>query len=170
MTISAAIRDQVRQRYNYRCGYCGTSEINAGGELEIEHFRPKAKGGSDVLENLVYSCARCNRFKAAYWPAPTCPPSQHLLHPLLDNLAEHIDLSINGELLGLTARGWFHINWLQLNRPQLITARRLQQQLAANRQLEKRYQLLITQLQEQNLQQAHTIARLRSLIAQLQKK
>jgi hypothetical protein len=26
----------------------------------------------------------------------------------------------DGRLTGLTSRGWFHIQWLHLNRPQLI--------------------------------------------------
>ncbi|WP_436621099.1 HNH endonuclease [Sorangium sp. So ce136] len=41
-----------------------------GGELEIDHFHPLAAGGSDDVENLVYACTACNRFKGDYAPHP----------------------------------------------------------------------------------------------------
>lgn len=162
-----SIRNRVRQLFNYRCCYCGTDEISAGGELEIEHFRPKSKGGTDAIDNLVYSCSRCNLFKSAYWPKPNAPSSQHLLHPRHDNLQEHIDLTDHGELIGLTPRGWFHISWLHLNRPQLIEARRKRLQLVAERRQLARYEHLIAQLQQQLLEASRESARLRSIIEQL---
>ena len=168
MTISRSIRDHVRKQYVYRCGYCGTEETLAGGELELEHFRPRAKGGTDDLGNLVYSCPPCNRFKAAYWPAPDAPINLHLLHPLQDNLSQHISLTDYGQLIGLTPRGWFHINWLQLNRPQLVQARLLQQQRAVDKKMQAQYLRVIETLREQNLLQAQEIARLHTLIEKLQ--
>lgn len=163
---TASIRNRVRQLFNYRCCYCGTDEVSVGGELEVEHFRPKSKGGTDALDNLVYSCSRCNLFKAAYWPKPNAPDSQYLLHPRYDNLAEHIDLTEHGELIGLTPRGWFHISWLHLNRPQLIEKRRKQQQMILERQQLARYERLIEQLQQQLLAQSRESARLRAIIEQ----
>jgi 5-methylcytosine-specific restriction endonuclease McrA len=40
MTISDEKRHAVREQYNFACGYCGISEIDAGSELEIDHFQP----------------------------------------------------------------------------------------------------------------------------------
>ncbi len=108
MSISQDTRERVRTLCDYRCGYCGTEEWQAGGQLEIEHFRPRSSG-------------------------------------------------------------WFHINWLQLNRPQLIIARQRRGRLIANRTAEQEYQHIITQLRTENAQQAQEITTLRALIAQLRK-
>ena len=62
--------DLVRQRYGYACGYCGVTEISAGGVLTIDHFHPLSADGDDNLDNLVYACVRCNQYKHTYWPTP----------------------------------------------------------------------------------------------------
>lgn len=127
MTLSAEIRNNVRQQYNFVCGYCGVPEISVGSELEIDHFQPTSRGGTDAPQNLVYAFTTCNRFKGNYWPEPNMPHSLHLLHPLQDDVAHYIQETTDGRLVGLTSRGWFHIHWLHLNRPQLITFRQLKQ-------------------------------------------
>src|SRR3712207_7162550 len=48
-----------RRLYQERCGYCGVREVEAGSELELDHFQPRAAGGSDDLDNLVYCCPTC---------------------------------------------------------------------------------------------------------------
>ncbi len=57
---------QVRERFGYRCGYCGVAEQEAGALLEIDHYRPLSAGGGEEIENLVYCCPACNRFKHDY--------------------------------------------------------------------------------------------------------
>lgn len=126
MTVSDEMRKAVREQYDFACGYCGISEIDAGSELEIDHFQPVRHGGADELSNLVYACPACNRNKASYWPLPDTPLHMHLLHPLADSPNLHITLLSDGHLAGLTPRGWFHIEWLHLNRPQLIAMRQKQ--------------------------------------------
>lgn len=80
MAVSPELREQVRHRFGHRGAYCGVHERDVGSELEIEHFQPRSKGGSDELENLVYCCAACNRFKANYWPSADAPTYLHPLH------------------------------------------------------------------------------------------
>ena len=48
-------RRALRELYRFCCGYCGTSEIDAGGELTVDHFWPQSAGGSDTPDNWVYS-------------------------------------------------------------------------------------------------------------------
>jgi hypothetical protein len=36
MSLAASIREQVRQRAQYTCEFCGTTEINTGGMLTID--------------------------------------------------------------------------------------------------------------------------------------
>ncbi|WP_437896360.1 HNH endonuclease [Sorangium sp. So ce124] len=61
------------------CDCCGVSEPLVRGELEIDRFHPLAAGGSDDIENLVYACTMCNRFKGDHAPAPDAPDSLRLL-------------------------------------------------------------------------------------------
>jgi hypothetical protein len=38
MSITEAVRLQVRQRANFVCEFCGVTETDTGGELTIDHF------------------------------------------------------------------------------------------------------------------------------------
>ena len=118
--------ESVRQRYRYRCGYCGVSETDTGGELTVDHFIPVSAGGDNDEDNLVYACIRCNQYKAAYFPDPDAQAvGDYLLHPLFDNLASHLKAnSLTGTMEALTRTGEFYIALLQLNRPALIAHRR----------------------------------------------
>ena len=59
--------------FNNRCGYCDDFDGWLGGEgtYHIDHFAPKSKFSEleNVYNNLVYSCAFCNRFKSNDWPS-----------------------------------------------------------------------------------------------------
>src|ERR1041385_4798286 len=94
----------IRRRYGFACGYCRVSEIDAGGELTVDHFVPESRGGDDSDDNLVYACPRCNWHKQSFQPSALQQSAgARLLHPLLDDLASHLreDLA-SGELYGLT--------------------------------------------------------------------
>jgi 5-methylcytosine-specific restriction endonuclease McrA len=75
--------EQVRQRYGYRCGYCGVTEVDAGGDLTVDHHQPVAAGGDDSDANLVYACSRCNLYKADFVAsADNLARGWQVLHPL----------------------------------------------------------------------------------------
>jgi hypothetical protein len=69
---------------------------------------------------LVYCCFACNVAKGDYWQPDSL---QRILHPLHDNLSEHILEQEDGMLQGLTSTGHFHIVQLRLNRPALVAYR-----------------------------------------------
>lgn len=117
--MKESLRQSIRVRDDYRCGYCGVSETDTGSELTIDHIQPQRQGGDDNPDNLVYCCHPCNEFKGNYWFAE---PDLRLLNPLLDNTAEHFREE-EGMLLGLTDRGANHLRVLHLNRPELIAYR-----------------------------------------------
>src|SRR5207249_2255661 len=108
-----------------RCGYCGISEVDAGGERTVDHFRPVSAGGDDSDDNLVYACVRCNLYKSNYWPdALDAEAGNVVLHPIRDDVVKHVrEDDVTGELGGVTRTGRFHIELLGLNRPQLIAFR-----------------------------------------------
>ena len=157
--MRASDRQALRVRYNFRCGYCGIREIDAGAELTIDHFQPHSRGGNDEMDNLVYCCHACNEFKGDYWQ----PASAHrILHPLRDNQSEHFVLTGEDVLHPLMETGAFHMQRLDLNRNELILHRREQrvldedratQQATINRLLilEQRIETLQTQAAERLL-------------------
>jgi 5-methylcytosine-specific restriction endonuclease McrA len=68
-------RDQRRRRITRRavfardswtCQYCGTTS-----HLTVDHVMPRSRGGASDWENIVTSCAPCNRRKGNRTPVET---------------------------------------------------------------------------------------------------
>ena len=70
-------REEVYNKCNGRCGYCG-KEITIK-QMQMDHIKPLYRNdkvttlevwgverGSDDFENLMPSCARCNRWKSTF--------------------------------------------------------------------------------------------------------
>lgn len=138
-----SLRRQVRQRDGWQCVYCGVTEEAVGAELTVDHFQPVRQGGSDTLENLVYACHACNEFKGDFWSAE---PEGRLLHPHLEEVAQHIHVEETGFLVGLTARGSLHIETLHLNRAPLVAHRLQQRRVAEQLQRERRLEARLEQM------------------------
>jgi hypothetical protein len=148
-------REELRRRYQYRCGYCGVSERDVGAELTVDHFQPRSQGGEHRPENWVYCCHACNEFKGDVWQ--TEGPLR-ILHPLHDDLDRHLAERADGTLEALTETGVFHLGRLHLNRSQLVAYRLERRRLEAARQaqavlfdrlkdLEEQVDLLTAQLE-----------------------
>lgn len=135
--------EYVRRRYDYRCGYCGVTEVATGGLLTIDHYRPTSAGGSDADDNLVYACFRCNIQKGDFFPTgEDLRRGWRVLHPLLDQTTAHYwEDPETGLLQPLTETGRFHIEALTLNREALVARRQLSKLLPilkeSNRRLER---------------------------------
>lgn len=54
-------RQNVFERDNYTCQYCATRFEAV--ELNLDHVRPRDKGGKTTWENVVCCCIRCNSRK-----------------------------------------------------------------------------------------------------------
>ena len=61
--VSLSLRFRVLQRDQFICQYCGAAAPDVA--LEVDHRWPRARGGSDDIENLVAACQACNRGKGA---------------------------------------------------------------------------------------------------------
>jgi hypothetical protein len=142
-------RETIRRAYNYRCGYCGVREEEAGSELEIDHFKPRSVGGGENLENLVYCCTTCNRLKGDFWPVSGSPTYRRLLHPQSDDLTAHAREETDGRLTALTEIGAFHLDRLRLNRAPLMALRRARLENAQTQQDLTELQIEQNQLREQ---------------------
>lgn len=61
--LSKKIRFEVFKRDKFTCQYCGKSAPEV--ILELEHIKPKSKGGTNRITNLLTACFDCNRGKGA---------------------------------------------------------------------------------------------------------
>jgi len=121
MSISQDVREQVRQRADFACEYCGVTETGTAGQLTLDHFHPQSKGGGDDLENLLYCCHRCNEYKSDYWPHK--PEAPALWNPRREAAAVHFVELADGRLYATGPTGAFTLNHLRLNRPPLVAFR-----------------------------------------------
>lgn len=58
--FEAEVKQYLLTKWQHRCAYCQASATR----LEIDHVRPRSRGGSDRVSNLVISCRACNEAKA----------------------------------------------------------------------------------------------------------
>ena len=168
MSVPAETRELVRQRADYRCEFCGIHETDAGGELTLDHYRPRARGGSDDPHNLIYACNRC---KHDYWPESSEAP--RLWNPREEPFASHFARFFDGTLGSRSPTGAFTLRQLRLNRPQLVVGRQRDQQTAELRKQLGLYRginavlgQLLAQQSEVADQQKELLEDLRALLAQ----
>lgn len=53
------VREYLLEKFNRTCAYCEATNV----KLEIEHIKPRSKGGSNRVSNLAISCVPCNQAK-----------------------------------------------------------------------------------------------------------
>ncbi len=72
-------------KYEYRCVYCGKQD----GPFELDHLRPRSRGGTGRISNLALSCHDCNRAKGNLTAAEFGHPEVEAAarHPLKDAAA-----------------------------------------------------------------------------------
>ena len=66
--LPRSVREEVLYRDRYTCQYCGHKPPLE--YLQIDHFVPVAKGGTDAPDNLRASCMHCNSRKGKRRPTP----------------------------------------------------------------------------------------------------
>ena len=55
------VREYLLDKFERTCVYCGIKNV----PLEVEHIKPKSKGGSNRVSNLTISCVPCNQAKSS---------------------------------------------------------------------------------------------------------
>ncbi|AFZ51082.1 RNA-guided endonuclease IscB [Dactylococcopsis salina] len=53
------VREYLLEKWGRQCVYCSVKDV----PLEIEHIKPKSKGGSNRISNLTLACNECNQDK-----------------------------------------------------------------------------------------------------------
>ncbi len=90
-------RAYLRAKWNSACAYCGVTGV----PLNIEHLRPRSRGGSDRISNLVLACVPCNRAKGSR-------PVEAFLADRPDHLAKILGQARTplGDAAAMNATGW----------------------------------------------------------------
>jgi len=94
----------------------------------MDHIVPRARGGTDDLSNLAFSCQSCNNFKFTSIEAFDSVNGEMvpLFHPRQQRWGDHFTWNHDATLMiGLTATGRATIEKLQLNRPGVVNMRRV---------------------------------------------
>lgn len=50
------VREYLLEKFGRKCAYCGAENV----PLQIEHIIPKARGGTNRVNNLTLACKKCN--------------------------------------------------------------------------------------------------------------
>ena len=53
------VREYLLEKWGRQCAYCAVKDV----PLEIEHIKPKSRGGSNRISNLTLACHECNQNK-----------------------------------------------------------------------------------------------------------
>lgn len=126
--ISKAKRRRIAVVTRYRCGYCLTSQRIIGPLLEIDHIIPEARGGTSDEQNLILACPTCNSYKSDQVEAvdPVTQQVVPLFDPRAEDWNEHFEWIERGAVvLGKTSKGRATVITLNMNHPDIVSARRL---------------------------------------------
>jgi 5-methylcytosine-specific restriction endonuclease McrA len=53
------VREYLLNKWERKCTYCDAKDV----PLQVEHVKPKAKGGTNRISNLCLACEKCNQKK-----------------------------------------------------------------------------------------------------------
>ena len=124
--ISDKLRREVAERAGYRCEYCHSQELVTGGPLHVDHILPEKLGGSTELNNLAFSCARCNLYKGTRtrFRDPVSGRFVLLFNPRRQKWTRHFGWSHDGaRIVGRTRSGRATIIALNMNHATIVLSR-----------------------------------------------
>ncbi|MCC7334317.1 MAG: HNH endonuclease [Pirellulaceae bacterium] len=123
MSMSAALRREVRGRANDCCEYCQLPQSRFRlVAFHVEHVIARQHGGSDDALNLCLACHWCNLFKGPNLSSLHDGQLVRLFSPREDEWKDHFQL-IDGAIIGLTPIGIATVNLLNMNDPDRVELR-----------------------------------------------
>lgn len=125
--ISSQDKNLVAARAEHCCEYCRSQTKYSPDSFSIEHIVPRARGGTDRLDNLALACQGCNNRKYTDIEGidPVTGECATLFHPREHTWNEHFAWNEDFTLvIGLTPIGRATVEKLQLNREGVVNLRR----------------------------------------------
>jgi hypothetical protein len=127
-------RDNLREDFDKRCGYCNDPDCFRRAHYEIDHFIPKKilkknfpikeeyKIKEQEYSNLVYSCHSCNNAKGKQWPTGNMEihykNNVGFIDPCNTEYDNQFERNGNGEIIPKTDLGKWMLNALKLWKPE----------------------------------------------------
>lgn len=110
------LTDAVRAAAGGRCEYCHLPAALALIRYAVDHVIARQHGGGDRLDNLAYTCDRCNQHKGPNIAGidPDTHQLTRLFHPRHDTWEDHFEWS-GHVLVGKTAVGRATVAVLAIN-------------------------------------------------------
>ena len=130
--VSVSDRRLIIERAQSRCEYCLSPAEYATQSFDIDHIVPLSRGGMSEIDNLALACSGCNshKFKRVAAPDPIGGVETPLYHPRQQRWQDHFVWSEDfSEVIGITPTGRATVVALQLNRPGVVSLRRLLRQV-----------------------------------------
>lgn len=123
--METSARELVRQRAGGRCEYCRLPEEVDEWPFHLEHVIAKQHGGSDSMDNLCWSCSRCNFYKGPNVASIDLDTGAivRLFHPRHDAWKEHFAFR-GAHIIGLTEVGRATVQLLHMNDHRRLDLRR----------------------------------------------
>lgn len=112
-------RQFIEKRADGLCEYCKSPSRATTEPFVIEHIIATAKGGTNTLDNLAFSCTGCNGHKYSKVTGidPNTNKEVPLFHPRQQDWKNHFEWNKGATLIvGKTAIGRATVNTLHLNR------------------------------------------------------
>ena len=124
----AELAKQVEIRAAGRCEYCRMHQELQGATFHVEHVTPKSAGGKDDLDNLAWSCPRCNLKKSNRQTIidPESGTIVPVFHPRRHSWSDHFAWD-GYELVGLTEIGRALIAAFDLNSARRVRIRQAEE-------------------------------------------
>ena len=108
MAYDAEKLERIFGKTNGRCHICRNQlsfnnygELGSRGAWEVEHSVPRAKGGTDHLNNLYASCVTCNRRKGSSTTKSARAKNGYRSAPL--SKKKKVNYALAGGALGILA-------------------------------------------------------------------
>jgi len=124
-TLSAGLRERVRERAEGRCEYCRMPEGETFFPHEPDHVIARQHGGETRLNNLALACLQCNRLKGPNVASvdPETGGIVPLFNPRTDQWSKHFREE-DGQIIPLTAIARATARLLNFAEPDRQQARR----------------------------------------------
>jgi hypothetical protein len=121
-----AIREVVARRAGFRCEYCLLHEEDSYQPHQLDHIISRKHGGLSLLENLAYSCIRCNAWKGSDLGSVSSFSGQlaQFFNPRQQRWSGHFRLA-GAVIEPLTPEGEVTARILRLNLDKRVAERRL---------------------------------------------
>ena len=130
MTLTAAIRTQVRERAGGCCEYCRLRSGEPFSPFHVDHVIAQKHNGNDNLDNLCLACFKCNLYKGSNVAAidPITDQPVRLFNPRKQVWKDHFELLSDGNIRGRTPEGRVAVQVLRFNDDNRVTLRLVQQE------------------------------------------